>query len=89
MYKAGIDYYYSDRLATATNTPINILDNIYNNKYNQVYEPPLTELLKENPDYTGTPTNIITLEEKINTILKTRKPFNPHRKKRRHNKKWK
>jgi len=74
MYRAGISYYYGDRLATATNTPIQVLNNIYNDKYNSVYEPSLTELLQNQRDYTGTTRDVEILEKGIKNIIKTRKP---------------
>ena len=89
MYKKGISYYYGDRIATTTDTPIKLLNNIYNNKYNDIYKPTLKELLTNNKYYEGDPEDAWKLEHNINLLIDTRKPERRHSgKKQKHNKNW-
>ena len=72
MYNKGIDYYYSDKIATAVNVPIKFVDNIYVYNQSQYYKDPLSKLLSKT-DYTGTPEEAKQLEKEVNNILETRK----------------
>lgn len=72
MYNKGIDYYYSDNIATNLNVPIKFVDNIYLKDQGKYYNKKLSHLLK-NTDYTGTPEEANQFEEEVKKILDTRK----------------
>ena len=72
MYNKGIDYYYSDVLASAVDVPIKFVDGIYCNNQSQYYNDPLSKLLSKT-DYKGTPDEAKAFEKEINNILETRK----------------
>ena len=72
MYDRGIDYYYSDLLATSVNVPIKLVDNIYIYNQSQYYKDPLSTLLSKT-EYKGTPEQAKQLEKEVCTILETRK----------------
>lgn len=79
MYEKGIDYYYSDLLASSVNVPIKLVDNIYLNNQSQYYKNPLHELLTRT-NYNGTQEDARTFEYEINQVLKTKKKIHTHRK---------
>ena len=79
MYNKGIDYYYSDELATSLNVPIKFVDNIYCNNQSKYYDEKLSTLLKAT-EYKGTPERANKLERDINNILETRKKIHTKKK---------
>ncbi len=75
MYNNHIDYYYADTVATILEVPIKHIDNVYLKGYYKFYNKPLHELLAT----TNAPVTIVEdsqhLEEKVQEILKTRRPI--------------
>lgn len=88
MYNKGIDYYYSDNIATNLNVPIKFVDNIYLKDQGKYYNKKLS-LLLENTDYTGTPETANQFEEEIKKILETRKKIHTTKNIHKGAKQWK
>ena len=88
MYSKGIDYYYSDNIATNLGVPIKFVDNIYLKDQGKYYNKKLS-LLLENTDYTGTPETANQFEEEIKKILETRKKIHTTKNIHKGAKQWK
>lgn len=88
MYNKGIDYYYSDTIATNLDVPIKFVDNIYLKDQGKYYNKKLS-LLLENTDYTGTPETANQFEEEIKKILETRKKIHTTKNIHKGAKQWK
>ena len=73
MYNMNIDYYYADELATATDTDIKFVNNVYINGYQ--YKETLSTLLSNCKEYQGASEDAVKLEDDIKKILETKKPI--------------
>ena len=73
MYTLNINYYYADEVATATDTDIKFVDNVYIRGYN--YKKKLSLLLSECSAYDGSDADAEKLENDIKKILETKKPI--------------
>lgn len=73
MYDKGIDYYYSDLLASAVNVPIKFVDNIYCKNQSKLYTDPLSKLLQTVSNCSVTPEEAKQFEKEVNVILETKK----------------
>ena len=82
MYNKGIDYYYSDLLATSVNVPIKFVDNIYCNNQSKFYKDSLSKLLGSVNDCTIAPEEAEKFEEEVNNILETKKKIHTNKNKK-------
>lgn len=73
MYCKGIDYYYSDLLATAVGVDVRFVDSIYLYNQSKYYKASLVKLLENVTDSEVEPKAAETFEKEVNNILETRK----------------
>jgi len=73
MYDRGIDYYYSDLLASSVDVPIKFVDNIYCKNQSKLYEDSLSKLLQTVSNCSVTPEEAEVFEKEVNNILDTKK----------------
>lgn len=71
MYNLNIDYYYADEIATATDTDIKFVNNVYIHGYK--YTESLSNLLSNCKEYQGASADAEKLENDINKILETKR----------------
>ena len=71
LYDNYIDYYYADAIATAADTDIKFVDNVYLKGYH--YNKPLAALLTECKIYKGSPADAKAFEEDIKNIIETKR----------------
>ena len=73
MYDKGIDYYYSDLIATSVNVPIKFVDSIYCYNQNKYYKDSLSTLLGSVNNCNIAPEEAEKLEHEVKEILETKK----------------
>lgn len=73
MYNKGIDYYYSDLLASSVDVPIKFVDNIYCKNQSNLYHDPLSKLLGTVNNCSVAPEEAEVFEKEVSNILDTKK----------------
>ena len=76
MYNEGIDYFYSDNLASSANVPVKFVDNIYLHNQSKYYNDSLITLLGTVKDCTIAPNHVQNFEHEVSQILETKKKIN-------------